>query len=175
MIMNIIRNGDKFELHHLEDEDGKPVATFDDPESCEEHCKGLGWTPRYRRRVSLVQPDYIRDVEKRADRIAATFKERGLVLCSDVTYRASAAWKEQPTHYAYTGDFGGRARLEDEKEGVCCSDTELEVAKRNLHELFGMAAALWELGYNLTFDKDGKHTIFGNYPEWVTIDDPDDL
>ena len=174
MIMNIIRNGDKFELHHVEDEDGKPVATFDDPESCEEYCKHHGYTPRYRKYVSLVKPWFLKDVERRADSAMKDIREAGLVVKSDVTYRASAAWKEQPTHYAYLGDFGGVARLQDAEGGKACSDAAYTVGKGWLRELIGMSVALWELGYNLTFDKDGKHTVFGNYPEWVT-DEIDDL
>lgn len=174
MIMNIIRNGDKFELHYVEDEDGKPVATFDDPESCEEYCKHHGYTPRYRKYVSPVPPKFVKDVERRADDAVGKIRDVGLAVRSDVTYRASAAWKEQPTHYAYIGDFGGVAKLEDAGDRAC-SDAAYTVGKGWLRELFGMATALWELGFTLTFDKDGKHTIFGNYPEWVTVDEIDDL
>ena len=171
MTMNIIKSGNNFELHNIDDEEGKPVASFDNPDDCEEYCRSHGYTPRYRKHVSMVKPEFIHDVEERANGIAERFKEYGLVLRSNVTYRASAAWKDQPTHYAYIGDFGGMARLEDEKEGMACSDAALEVANGFLRELIGMANALWELGYNLTFDKDGKHTLFGNYPEWVTVDE----
>ena len=55
--------------------------------------------------------------------------------------------------------------------GVSPDMKDFDVANGWLRELFGMATALWELGFTLTFDKDGKHTIFGNYPQWVTLDE----
>jgi len=174
MTMDIIRKGDRFELHHSGDEEGEPVLTFDNPDDCEERCKELGYRPRYRKYASLVKPWFLKDVEKRADDAVGKIRDVGLVVRSDVTYRASAAWKEQPTHYAYIGDFGGVAKLEDAGDRAC-SDAAYTVGKGWLRELFGMATALWELGFTLTFDEDGKHTVFGNYPEWVTVDEIDDL
>ena len=96
------------------------------PCECEGECEGWcdenGYPYRRRRRASLVPPKFLRDVEARADKYMQYIRDHGLVVRSDVIYKASAAWKEQPTHYAYMGDFGGSAKLEDAEEGRACSD-----------------------------------------------------
>ena len=148
---------------------GDPIFRGDEGE-CLDYCEANGHTHRLRRHAALVPPKFVKDVERRADDAVGKIRDLGLAVRSDVTYRASAAWKEQPTHYAYIGDFGGGAKLEDAGDRAC-SDAAYAVGKGWLCELFGMATALWELGFTLTFDKDGKHTIFGNYPQWVTLDE----
>ena len=149
------------------DYDGKPVfkGTL---EECEDSVRGCSYV--LRAQTSLVPPWYIADAEKRADTYRQRIDETGAKVLSDVIYRASAAWKEQPTHYAYTGCFGGCAKLSFSKE---VSDVEKKTAYAYLQYLFGFAYALWELGLVLTFGEDGKHTIYGNHPQWVTLEHED--
>ena len=139
---------------------------------CEGWCDAYGYPYRRRRCASLVPPKFLRDVEARADKYMELIRGKGLVVESNITYRASAAWKEQPTHYAYSGDFGGRAKLTWE-EGSNVNAEKWDYGLGVLRELFGMADALWELGFTLTFDKDGKHTVYGNFAEWVMLDRQD--
>ena len=164
-----VRKRDSFDGYEYE---GSPLFGPASDCDCIEWCDERGYDYRHRKYVALVVPKFFRDLEERADRLTAVFKEYGLVLRSDVTYRASAAWKDHPTHYSYIGDFGGRARLENAKDGESCSDAKWTIANGHLRELFGMMTALWELGFVLTFDKDGKHRIFST-EEWVTIDERD--
>lgn len=125
---------------------------------------------RVRKYAHLIPHEFVKDVEARADECMRSIFNCGLKVVSNVIYKASAAWKDQPTHYAYIGDFCGHAKLErtGNKE---CTDMAYSIGKEWLNHLFGMATALWELGFNLTFDKNGKHTVFGNFPEWVTVDE----
>lgn len=148
---------------------GDPIFRGDEGE-CLDYCEANGHTHRLRRRAALVAPKFVKDAERRADDAVGKIRDLGLAVRSNVTYRASAAWKEQPTHYAYIGDFGSVAVLEW-RAGISPDMKDFDVANGWLRELFGMATALWELGFTLTFDKDGKHTIFGNYPQWVTLDE----
>jgi hypothetical protein len=141
---------------------------------CWDWCEEHGHEHRLRKRVALVRPKFIRDIEARCDKWYAKMAEHaaacGRRFVSNITYRASAAWKDYPTHYCYSGDMGGYARLE--KTGEPAQDPEaLMLAQHLMDMLYGASAALWELGFTLTFDKDGKHTVFGNYPEWVTVDE----
>lgn len=145
---------------------------------CVEWCedkKNLVDSWRIRKYVHLVQHRFIKDVEARADKCMQSILDCGIGVVSDVIYKASAAWKEQPIHYAYCGDFGGSARLlwSDAVPESERSENKMVEARANLNYLFGMADALWELGFNLTFDKNGKHTMFGNFTEWVTVDAKD--
>ena len=151
------------------DYNGEPMFKAEDSDDCWDYCDRKGYSARVRKRAILVNPDFLRDVEKRADETVAQLNDLGFTVESDVIYKASAAWKENPIHYAYSGDFGGRARLM-EAHSQCDKARGLAL----MHRLTGMADALWELGLTLTFDKDGKHTVLGKYPQWVTID-ADDL
>lgn len=149
--------------------DGKPVfkGTL---EECEDNVRGCSYV--LRAQTSIVPPWYIADAEKRADKYRKYIEDLGWTVESNATFRASAAWKEHPTHYAYFGDFGGMAQLV-QRAASNPDMKDFDVAKGWLRELYGMASALWELGLVLTFDKDGKHTIYGNHPQWVTLDKED--
>lgn len=123
---------------------------------------------RVRKYAHLVRHRFIKDVEARADKCLRSILDCGIEVVSDVIYKASAAWKEQPIHYAYCGDLGGSARI-TWRDNI--PESEIFEARASLNYLFGMADSMWELGFNLTFDKNGKHTVFGNFPEWVTVDE----
>lgn len=138
-------------------------------EECQEHVDDRYEAELYVQ-TAIVPPWYIADAEKRADKYRERIDETGAKVSSDVIYKESAAWKEHPTHYAYTGDFGGCAKL---SFGDKVGDAEKQTAYAYLQCLFGFASALWELGLVLTFDKDGKHTIYGNHPQWVTLEQED--
>ena len=142
-------------------------------DECIDWCESNGIEYRMRRRAALLPERFVHDLEDRCNKWRKALDENanrcGMKLASDVIYRASAAWKENPTHYAYLGDFGGSARIVVVEEGISDSDALL-LANQYLNYLFGAATAAWELGYILTFDENGKHTIFGNYPQWVTVD-----
>ena len=154
--------------------EGEPMFTAAEEGVCWEWCEEHFHEHRLRKRAALVSAKFIRDVEAKCDTWFAKMAEHagkcGRRLESDITYRASAAWKENPTHYCYSGDFGGCARLV--KTGEPAADPEaLILAQHLMNMLYGASVALWELGFTLTFDKDGKHTVFGNFPEWVTVDE----
>lgn len=159
-------NGDEYE--------GEPLFAAENDADCWDFCEGNHHQHRQRRCVSLVPERFVRDLEAKCDRWFAKMGDYaaacGRVLKSDVTYRASAAWKDEPTHYCYQGDFGSSARLVKAGEEVTNADA-LASALQMLDSLYGAASALWELGFVLTFNEDGKHRVFGNYPQWVTLDE----
>ncbi len=143
---------------------------------CVEWCEEHGHEYRHRRRIALVPPHFFKDIEDRCDSVHTLMLERaercGWTFSSNAFYKASAAWKDHPIHYCYSGDYGGGAKFdgvtdkslrgEDGREAKCC-----------FHWLRGVSAGLWELGFTLTFDKDGKHTVFNAHPQWVTLDERD--
>lgn len=143
---------------------------------CMEFCEANGHAFRHCKFVSLVPPRFFGDLAERCDKAHAGMIEAGKAcgwsFSSDCTYRASAAWKEQPTHYAYFGDFGGGAKFDGITDETENSDNGKK-ALRLLEWLNGIASAVWELGFNLTFDKDGKHTIFNQSAQWVKIEEED--
>lgn len=154
--------------------EGKPLFGPASDCDCIEWCEDNGHRYRHRKFAALVAPSNFSDLEKRCDKVYAKLSEGaakcGRRLVSDCTYRASAAWKESPTHYCYSGDFGGQARLV--KTGETKPDPDaLDNANHNLTWLFGVSDSLWELGFILTFDRDGKHKIFSTFPEWVTVEE----
>lgn len=105
-----------------------------------------------------IPSKFIKDVEKLADsirfRLDSELKSRGLpALESNITYRASAAWKDEPCHYCYIGDLS-TVRID---YGV--RDFSIDCASL-LTQLVAIAQTVWELGGQLTFNEDGKHTIF---------------
>ena len=140
---------------------------------CEDWCQDNGHTYQFRAYNYLIPQKFAADVERKADKIRSYMAEDadkiGWSYHTNVTYRASAAWKDQPTHYAYVGDSGDTGKFNGYTEDKAKSWEGIR-AMRYLSELIGMSLALWELGFNLTFDKDGKHTLFGRFPQWVTID-----
>lgn len=149
--------------------EGDPLFTAKDEGDCWDWCERHGHQHRQRRLASLVPEKFVHDLEQRCDKVRARIRELGCVVKSDITYRASAAWKDNPTHYCYEGDMGGCATLErGELTGYAW-----EPAEDLLLGLFGMAIAARELGFVLTFDKDGKHKVFGHHPQWVTLDGED--
>lgn len=149
--------------------EGDPLFTAKDEGDCWDWCERHGHQHRQRRLASLVPEKSVHDLEQRCDKVRARIRELGCVVKPDITYRASAAWKGNPTHYCYTGVMGGRATLERGE----LTDYAWEPAEKLLRELSGMAIAAWELGFVLTFDKDGKHKVFGRHPQWVTLDGED--
>ena len=177
MQVDIVKTGGKWAVYPrsafmYEEYKGDPIFTDEDEGECWNWCDEHHYDYRRRRNAMLVEPKFVKDVERRADEAVRRIYDAGLRVESDVTYRASAAWKENPTHYAYIGDFGGCAKL-TWSEGSNVTADKWDVGLGILRELFGMSTALWELGFTLTFDKDGKHTVFGKFPEWVTLDEED--
>ena len=182
---DIIKHGDKYavfprkayngEYYEENAYEGEPVFTDESEGECICWCEDHKADFRVRAFVASVPSKFILDLEKKLDdwrkKLDEYAEKCGYRLDSNITYRASAAWKEQPTHYCYIGDFGGSANLicedktkEAEKSGA------LREAKDYLWLLIGAAQTAWELGFTVTYDKDGKHTIFGAYPKWVTKD-----
>lgn len=165
-------NGEYYEENAYE---GEPVFTDESEGECICWCEEHKADFRVRAFVASVPSKFILDLEKILDdwrkRLDERAAECGYRLDSNITYRASAAWKEQPTHYCYIGDFGGSANLicEDENKGDE-KDGALRNAKNYLWRLFGAAQAVWELGFTVTYDKDGKHTIYGACPKWISKD-----
>ena len=126
---------------------------------------------------ALVPLQFFADLEKRCNKVHAEMIEAakacGWSFSSDCIYKASAAWKEQPTHYAYFGDFGHVAKFDGITDET--KDTENGTKARLFLEwLEGIAAAVWELGFNLTFDKDGQHRIFNTSAQWVTLEEEEE-
>jgi len=171
--------------HMVYPRDGAPKGWDDKYESaplygpaddgdCMDWCEQNNHQFRHRQQAALVPPHFFNDLEKQCDIWLAElnrFAEMcGRKLETDVTYRASAAWKENPTHYCYSGDMGGTAQLQRVDESKANADALME-ATTLLHVLFGASRAVWEMGFTLTFDKDGKHTIFNKREQWVTLDE----
>lgn len=114
-----------------------------------------------------IPASYIKDIERKADRLRSELNEHlvGLgvpldctvVLGRDITYRASADWKNQPTHHAYLGD-GGCVYLPSD---IIDLDSErADLVRTMLFRLIGFAEIVWELGGILTYNDDCKHTIY---------------
>lgn len=109
-----------------------------------------------------IPSSYIKDIETLANTVrslldAELFK-RGLPPYeSNITYRASAAWKDFPTHYCYIGEYStSRINYGDSE----WTSSEF-IGVRSFHsQLVGFARVVWELGGQLTFDEHGKHTVF---------------
>ena len=143
---------------------------------CMDWCEQHGHKFRHRKRVAIVPPHFFKDIEKKCDDAYRFMMEAadkcGWTFSSNATYRASAAWKEHPIHYCYSGDFGGGANFHGVTDESLYSDYGRN-AMGDLTWLRGVAAGLWELGFTLTFDKDGKHTVFNSCPQWVTLDERD--
>lgn len=156
--------------------EGDPLFTAKDEGDCWDWCEKHGHQHRQRRLASLVPEKFVHDLEQKCDKwfakMAEHAKDCGRRIESDITYRASAAWKENPTHYCYNGDFGGSAKLVKTGEADANAGA-LMLAQQLLDSLYGASSAVWELGFVLTFDKDGKHKVFGHHPQWVTLDEED--
>lgn len=163
-----VRSRDSFNGYEYE---GDPLFGPASEGDCWDWCEERRYSHRRRRLAALVPPKYIKDVEARADKAMERIHDAGLRVESSVTYRASAAWKDEPTHYAYFGDMGGCAQIVWRDDVKDRSDKKWDEAFAWKRELFGMAVALWELGFTLTFHEDGKHRIFGAVPDWVTLDE----
>lgn len=109
-----------------------------------------------------IPSKFIKDVESLVDRVRCDLdlelSRLGLPpFASDITYRASAAWKDSPTHYCYIGDYSV-SRI-----NYCDSDwlsPKFNLARSFYSQLVGYARVLWEIGGQLTFDENGKHTVF---------------
>ena len=165
-----------FQVHKPEaaedDYTGQPLVEFGNSDEAEAWCDKLGYEYVFVDRVAKVPAEYLKDIEAKADKLHREMldiaKDLGLHFDTNVVYRASALWKDQPTHYAYFGDFGSVGRFSGPiyKDGT--PESAREDKMRDIHQrLIYWAEALWELGFTLTFDKDGKHTVYGIYPDWV--------
>ncbi len=153
-----------------------PIYGPADRADCEDWCEDNHHTARLRKWAALVPEKFIHDLEAKCDRAYSNMTQHasllGWRLTSNVTYRASAAWKDQPTHYCYLGDLGGQAKFENMTDENAATQIG-EEALQFLKWLKAVSSGIWELGFTLTFDKDGKHTIYGAYPQWVTLDEED--
>lgn len=181
MQVDIVKTGDKWAVYprsafEYDGYRGDPIFTGDEEVDCWDWCDRNNHNLRRRRHVMLVVPKFVKDVERRADKWHADMLDfargSGRRFVSNITYHASAAWKEEPTHYCYVGDIGGSASFVVEDKSLEHNGAAKQ-ARNILHMLCGAAITLWELGFTLTFDKDGKHTVYGKYPRWVTLDDED--
>ena len=141
---------------------------------CMEFCETNGHAFRHCKFAALVQPQFFADLEKRCNKVHAEMIEAakacGWSFSSDCIYKASAAWKDCPTHYAYFGDFGSVAKFAGITDETANSENGT-TARLFLQWLNGIAAAVWELGFNLTFDKDGQHRIFNTSAQWVALEE----
>ena len=147
-----------------------PAPDYDCVDWCMDHKHEF----RHCKFSSLVPEKFFRDLEKRCDKVHAAMLEAaracGWSFGSDCIYKASAAWKDHPTHYAYNGDFGGRANFSGVTAGTETTK-DGSTARSLLEWLDGVASGVWELGFTLTFDKDGKHRIFNTSAQWVTLEE----
>lgn len=156
-----------------DDYETAPLFTGKSQGECEDWCeeRGIAFKDiRYRKLVATVPVKFFDDLEKKADKARERIVGLGFRVVSDVTYRASAAWKDEPVHYAYIGDFGGTARLVGKGLGEAKEEARFDEAQGWLRELFGMSEAVHELGFTLTFGADGKHRIYNRAEQWVTIE-----
>lgn len=169
-----VRKRDGAPINYGDGYDGEPLYGPASDVECMEWCDERRHEYRHRKQVALVVPKFFKDVEARCDRVyeamIAHARACGWAFASNATYRASAAWKENPTHYCYRGDFGGGAAFDGVTEETWHSDHG-QGANGDLNWLRGVSDGLWELGFTLTFDKDGKHTVFNKTPQWVTLDE----
>lgn len=157
--------------------EGKPLYGPADEDACLDWCAEHEYKYRHRTQAMAIPERFRRDVERRCDEMREDL-ERWAAKCgrrleSNIHYRASAAWKDEPTHYCYHGDMGATARLVRVDESKADADALVQ-ANMYLDFLLGAAVTLWELGLTLTYGKDGKHRIFGQYPQWVTVKENED-
>lgn len=104
----------------------------------------------------LIVPKFIGDVCRRCDRWMAEIRSHHGVITSDVIHMCSAAWKDYPIQYAYTGYMGGCAKL-----SFAPGATEIDerICSDYFRYLLGASDVLWELGLTLHFGEDGKHAV----------------
>jgi len=163
-------NGDAYEENAYE---GDPAFSAEGEAECMDWCDERKAEYRVREFSATVPDKFLRDLEKKLDGWRANLercaKNCGYRLESDITYRVSAAWKYHPTHYCYVGDMGGIARLVREDKSKDNAN-ELTGARNYLHLLVGAADSVWELGFTVTYDNEGKHTVYGACPKWITKD-----
>ena len=178
MKTDIIQKGDGWAVYPRTAYDGDgyegdPIYTGECEGDCIEWCEEHAHTYRRRKNVVPIPEKFLRDVEKRFDGwredLDAAAEACGMRVESNATYHESAAWKEEPTHYCYSGDMGGGARLVEADAAKRDAEAEAE-AWALLREIATAAAALWELGITMTYGADGRHRAFGIFPEWVTLD-----
>ena len=180
VIKNMTDDGVKYAVHPAIDDayaeySGTPLFESAEEYAVVDWCEDNGHKATWKEHAALVQSKFLRDLEKKCDGIRADMMEQakavGWKFETHVTYRASANWKDDPIHYAYVGDFGSIGKFVG-----WTKETHEQEAGRNAqwnHErLIAIAEGIWELGFTLTFDKDGKHTIYGNLPKWVAVENP---
>jgi len=154
--------------------DGKPMFTTGDEYDAQNWTVDHGHTYLSKEYVAPVPAKFLRDLEAKCDRIHADMienaKKVGWEFETHVTYRASAAWKDEPIHYAYFGDFGSVGTFKGFTD-----ETYHTTEGGNAHDaherLQSIAEGVWELGFTLTFNKDGKHRIFGISPRWMVVEE----
>lgn len=130
---------------------------------------------RILRRLCIFSASFATDLRKRAQKLLDDYRAEGARLgwgelyidtsWTAHTYRASAAWKEQPTLYT----FDQRLTWTKPPEGY--GDTDALWARDSYVRLVGMADAAHELGMELVFDKDFKVSLMGAYAEWRVTED----
>ena len=118
----------------------------------------------------LIDPKFIGDVCRRCDKWMAEIKSHHGIVTSDVIYKCSAAWKDYPIQYAYTGDMGGSAKLSFAPDA-----TEIDrcVSSDYFRYLLGASDVMWEMGLTLHFGDDGKHSA--RYHSVEVLVDEDDI
>ena len=109
-----------------------------------------------------IPSKFIKDIERLCDSVRVDLNcelnAQGLppLHLGDIIYRASAAWKDQPVHYCYFGDSSviavdyGSDRL----------NPRFNLCRRYLCRLIAYARVIWELGGQLTYDANGRHTVY---------------
>ena len=122
------------------------------------------------RRTGTFDAAYAKDLEAKAQELLDRYRAEGAKLgwgelyidtsWTVYTYRASAAWKEQPTLYTFD------QRLTWKNAPGAYGDTDALWARDNYVRLVGMADAAHELGVDLVFDEGFKVRLVGLRADW---------
>ena len=160
--------------------DGKPVfsceaSSTDWSEWLDNHTD---WRDDCARRVFRLRcsfpKSFVKDLEAKAQRKLDAYREGGKSLgCGELkidrswtthTCRASANWKEEPTRYTFDQHLKWDNPLDMSKaETLSVWDEYIS--------LLGMADAVYELGFTLTFDSDFRVHLMNAHAEWREVED----
>ena len=161
--------------------DGKPVlsceaSSTDWSEWLDNHTD---WRDDCARRVFRLRCSFpvgfVRELEERAQRKLDEYRAEGARLgwgelkidesWTKHTYRASANWKEEPTRYTF------EQQLKWDNAPKSFGEVDALLARDSYVQLLGMADAVWELGFYLTFDSDFRIHLMNAHAEWREVED----
>ena len=141
---------------------------------CMDWCEREGHAYRHRKRAALVVPDRFKAVEEKCDSVYRVMvfhaKRAKWTFVSDAAYCTGALFRDAPPRFCYRSDLGGSAKFDGMSSGKTQGE-DGQAALCNLEWLRGVASGLWDLGFALTFDRDGKHAVFDRGTQWVTLDE----